>query len=152
MHTCCQYQTDGMMRDVKLGRTTDSDSDTSSNNNSTTTSTTASSIMRDAAYATVGTTINSNSVAKLSRPAAVSDSYFDDVDADSSSSDTDSTDSDSDSDIDDEQQQQQQLSEQKQQHLQEQQQLLKEQQIPEPPQWNEAELRHMSVSYTSLLF
>jgi hypothetical protein len=150
-------QTDGLLRDVKLGRATDgATASSSSTDNSTTTP--KLSIVRDVAYAPS----NVRGEAKLPIPTTVSDSFFDDVNGDSSTdnSDTDGTDSDNDSSNDANSSDaneaplvmpQPQLTDKqlRKQERQQKEQRLRE--ALEAPGWTEAKLKMMSVSAAQLL-
>jgi hypothetical protein len=140
-------QTDGMLRDVKLGRTTDGTTDSSDNDTNKACS------IRGVAYAP--STVQGEATLPVPVPTAVSDSYLEDVIDDSTNDtdigDTDGTDSDSESSISDvieapllvpqpqltEKQLRKQERQQKEQRLRE---------ALEAPGWTEAKLKMMSVS------
>jgi hypothetical protein len=136
-----------LLRDVKLGRTTDGTTDSSNN------STNKASSTRGVAYAP--STVRGEATLPIPAPTAVSDSYFDDVNDDSTSNtdigDTDGTDSDSESSSSDVIEApllvpQPQLTEKQ---LRKQERLQKEQRLREAleaPGWTEAKLKMMSVS------
>eukprot|EP00953_Heterococcus_sp_UTEX-ZZ885_P015646 8808-Heterococcus_DN1.PRE.2 len=150
--TLNEAETDGLLRDVKLGRTTDGSIDSSNN------STKKASSIRGVAYAP--STVKGEATLPVSVPTAVSDSYFDDVNDDSTSdtdiSDTVGTDSDSESSSSDVIQApllvpQPQLTEKQ---LRKQERLQKEQRLREAleaPGWTETKLKMMSIPALKLM-